>query len=323
MKKALVFMVLSLFSFGVGAEDAERERSFSLSVTSDFAYYPKSMFKAGAAHFSPVTNIYRTVAAQSVIQADWHLPVWHTKNPLFKSNNIAFETGLGITPCSIYPQAKVIFTPIAFMNMYAGLKMGSGWNFGTVHGLARWDDAGKGSYETLDPFSALYLYGSVGMTWMFDTAAVWEGDWHHIVMLLNFELAYECLLGTDATIWEWETKKGLANGFISKQYFVFGYQMPIVVSMVAWQITLSGHLNGTDYGTWTKNYNGDYTLIDMGPAVQFSFGKRDQVFLAVNIRARRSFAEPHDSYGEEPKLTYTGREWILDYAAIRWKHIFK
>lgn len=323
MKKALVFMLLALVSFGVCAEEG---RELSFSVTSDFAYYPKSMFKAGSAHFSPITHIYRTVAAQSLAQADYRLPVWNTKNPLFKSNNVVLSAGLGVTPCSVYPQVKATFTPVAFMNMYAGLKMGSGWNFGTVHGLARWDengDGGKGSYEPLDPFSALYVYGSIGMTWMFDTAAVWEGDWHHIVMLLNFELAYECLCGTDATIWEWETKKGLANGWISKQYFVFGYQMPIVVSMVAWQITLSGHLNGTDYDAWTKNYNGDYTLIDMGPAVQFSLGKRDEIFFVVSIRARRSFAESHDSYGEEPKLTYSGREWIFDYAAIRWKHTFK
>lgn len=77
----------------------EEENKLSISVTTDFAYYPKSQFKAGAAHFSPITNIYKTVAAQSVFRLTYRLPVWNATNPLFKSNNIVLEAGLGISPC--------------------------------------------------------------------------------------------------------------------------------------------------------------------------------------------------------------------------------
>lgn len=208
------------------------------------------------------------------------------------------------------------------MNAYVGFKTGTGWNFGNVHGLARYDES-TDSYEKLDSFSAQYMYASMGMTWMFDTAAIWPGDWHHIVMLVNFELAYESLNGTSETIWEWETKKGLADGWVVKRYFVLGYQPPLFLSMVALQVAMTGHLNGSDYGRYAERYNGDYTLIDVGPIIEFSWGKREELYFGISFRARRSFLEEHKDYGEEPKLKQIGREWILDYFAIRWKHIFK
>lgn len=319
MRRSIFFVCVFLCSMcGLSAQD----NPLSFSLTTDGAYHPKSAYEPGGTHFSAVEGIYRSVKARTRLDASYELPLLVRDNPLQRGNHLTVTGSFELSPVSVLPQVSVLFSPAAMLEFKLGGMAGSGWNLGTFSGgIAEYDEAAQ-KYRTLTPFSAWYLCGWASATVQFDLAALWPGDWHHVVALAEYTVGYESMAGTDATLWSWRTVRGMADGWTYKQYYVIGYRMPLRLSMVAVTAELTGHFDGGDYGAFDRTYDGEFMSVTITPTVQVSLTEKDDIYVVGNVSARRSFSAPHESEDEEPLLVKSGTEWFLDFFAVRWVHRF-
>ena len=98
------------------------------------------------------------------------------------------------------------------------------------------------AYKNLTPFNHYFLSAYLGATFQFDVAALWPGDWHHIVFLVDWKNEYTALTGVEkGEIWKWQNSGNRANGWTYTTNFVLGYQMPIVLSLVGLNAEITGH----------------------------------------------------------------------------------
>ncbi|MFA6855737.1 MAG: hypothetical protein WCR31_00880 [Treponema sp.] len=326
MKRYTISVVLSAFllAAAVSAQNAEKP-PLDMSVTTDFAWYTASAYCSGNTHYAPVTGAYDQIQARTTLSASYRIPVsiplLPEDNLLFKENNVTFTGEFELTPVSLMPKAAVSFSPAAFLVFSAGGMAGTGWDLSGIQGISGYN-ADTGKYDSLTPFKTWYLCGYVNGTFMFDTAALWPGEWHHIIMVANYEIEYKTLTGTSSTVWNWQTTRGCADGWQYDQYYLLGYQMPGVLSLAGVSAELYGHYNAADYGDIADSFSGDFMTVEISPLMQLTFSKRDTLSAMLNFKARRSFTESHTSEDEEPLLTYAGREWYFQRLGFRWKHTF-
>jgi hypothetical protein len=326
MKKHVILAALAVvFLSGISPAEETKKAAFAFSAVTDFAWYQKSDYISGSTHYAPFTGWYDGIQAQTTLNASYKIPVTvpllPKSNPLFEGNNVTLAGALQISPVSIMPELSVSFTPAAFLSFSAGTRAGTGWEFPGSQGMAEYNAAEK-KYDNLTPLKSWYVCGWVSGTFMFDTAALWPGDWHHIVMVANYEVNYKKLTGTESPVWDWQTTKNCADGWQYDQYYLLGYQMPSIVSLAGVSAELYGHYNAADYGEFADRFGGDFMTIEVCPLMQLTFSPHDSLFVIFNFKARRSFAETHAAENEEPLLTYTGREWYFQRIALRWTHTF-
>ena len=183
-------------------EKANQEKSpWEFSLTASGAYYPEAEHKTGSSHFSGVNGIYD--GAKAVVEFDvaYTLPFLRGNDEFTKENHIVFNTGLEVTPVSVAPVASITVSPIAFLEFAIGGTVGTGWSIGDLfQGMAKYE-AAKPEYKNLTPFAHWLLYGWASACLMFDLAAVWDGDWHHVVATATYKAGYKKMTGTNADIW--------------------------------------------------------------------------------------------------------------------------
>lgn len=320
MNKKTILIAVSVLAAGILF--AQENSPWSFSAVTDFAWYPKSAYVAAdASHFAPITGAYSGLQARTTLNASYEIPVLQSDSPFFSGNNITLTGSFEITPISLMPKLSVSFTPIAFLNFSAGADAGSGWDLISMQGIAQYNASTK-AYDDLSPFSSWYLKGYANGTFMFDVAALWPGDWHHIVTVATYEVQYVTLTNTTSTCWEWQTSKNFANGLQFYQSYVLGYQMPTIVSIVGIRAELAGHYTASDYGKYAETYDGDFMTVDVSPLMQLKFSKHDSMYIMGNFETRRSFAQSHTTSDEELSLTCTGSEWFFNRVAFSWTHTF-
>ena len=315
--------LLAVSALSLAAGEEADSSPLELSLTVDAAWYPQSDYKSssGGTHFAPVTGAMEGFEARAVFAADYTLPFLQGSSDLTEDNHVTLSAGLELSPVSVAPQFSVTFSPIAFLELFGGISVGTGWSAAGFRGMAEFK-AEKAEYEAMDSFGGCHIFGYGGATLMFDTGAIWEGDWNHVVAMATYQVGYEKLTGTSKDVWCWQETYGKANGLVFDQYYLLGYQMPLTLSLVAVSLELTGHYNGDDYGDYDDSYNGDFMMAEIGPVFQLTLGKKDELTLLAQFASRRSFAESHDDFEKEPLLTQTGREWFFGYIAASWKHVF-
>ena len=300
----------------------EANSPWTFWLVSDFAYHVKSAYETGDSHFSAVESPYRSVKARMRFEAEYSIPMLQKDNPLMEDNHLELKGSLEITPVSMLPQFSVTFCPAAMFEISAGIKTGTGWNLGSsTSGIAEYNFQSQ-KYEKLTPFASWYISPWASALLQFDLAALWPGEWHHVVAQAEYTVRYDKMTGTSSPIWSWRTNPAMADGWMYNQFYIIGYQMPLVLSLVGVTAELEGHYNGRDYGPIADSYDGTFMSAVISPFLIFSITKNDEIYFVGNISARRSFAQSHKEEEEEPLLTKTGREWYLDFFAVRWVHRF-
>lgn len=308
--------------FAEGTPTPKEETPLEYSLTTSMAYYPKADHKTGSSHFSGISGFYDGVEAVTEFDAIYTLPILKGSDELTQDNHLAFKLGLELSPLTVAPVASVTFSPIAFLELAIGGTIGTGWSMtDNLQGAMELNES-KPKYENLTPFANWYLNVWASACLMFDAAAIWEGDWHHIVATATYKAGYQKMTGTKATVWGWQASYGLADGWIYEQEYILGYQMPLKLSMIAVGTTLAGHYQSSDYGKFSHNYEGDYMTIDIWPTAEIKLNDKDKLYVILDFRARRSFKEKYDDDAYEPFMTTTGREWIFYALALQWIHKF-
>lgn len=327
MNSRILFISVALCCSMLFAEEAPEKStqeisSWEFSLTASGAYYPEAEHKTGSSHFSGVNGVYDGAKAVVEFDAAYTLPFLRGNNEFTADNHVTFNAGLEVTPVSIAPVASITVSPIAFLELAIGGIVGTGWNISDwFQGMAKYE-AAKPEYKDMMPFAHWYVYGWAKATLMFDLAALWEGDWHHVVATATYTTGYQNMTGTDADIWLWQADEGLASGWIYEQEYFIGYQMPLKLSLIGVGVTLAGHYKSSDYGVYSSNYKGDFITIDIWSMAEIKLSEKNKLYVLADFEARRSFREKYKDSEHEPMMTYCGREWIFYGLGIQWKHLF-
>lgn len=325
----LAISMLLLTPRAIFSQDSKPdENPLELSIAVGLAVYPESTHtgKSGT-HFAGICGAYDSLQAAVTGAAAYTLPFMQADNMLMEDNHVTFTASLELSPVSCMPAFEITFSPLALLELSCGGMAGTGWDFT----LADAQGAGeynllKRRYEPISTFNQWYLNTYGRATLMFDTGAIWEGDWTHIVMTASYSAGYQKLTGT-GNVWQWQLNPyPMANGWIYEQDYFLGYQMPTAVSLVGVDLTLSGHYNSSDFDASqiAKSYDGGFMQISIMPVAQIKLGKtnKDTLGIFALINSRRTFFEEWKDWDTEPLLTKNGREFFLDCFGFEWKHIF-
>ncbi len=309
-------MFLAGLTTGFAQEETEIKHSTSLQIYAVY-YLPDQAGYGKDGGFLPIT--YKVVPSEDLLHhsndpgrdlgSSWggakgnavfthtmEIPFLRGPGPLTRGNNLAFNFIGELSPVSINIGSEVKLTPIAFLNTALGFKVGTGWNFfGLFNGLGR-NLPGPAYTEPLaEPFSGAVFDVWWSATFQFDLAAVWPGEWHHIVTQLTPSIHYRGFTGAERdTAWEWEADGGQNfNSFKFIGSYVLGYQMPIALNLVAFLLETSqyiGEVSGRsimDSGGWGS----DFVEVTFGPLANVSFNEHFGLTFLIQFQTGRDYTD--------------------------------
>ena len=243
-------------------------------------------------------------------------PFLQGNNPLTEGNNITLNLSADLTPISYNKIVNAVWTPVAFLELSAGGRIGFGWNIelGGNHirgiGLNLPDDGG-GQNAVYDgrAFDALLWKTFFGAAFQFSMAAIFPGDWNHVVFRTYHEINYHGNTRARAgQAWYFEGGDGEnMNGFNYYGNFLIGYQMPIFLNMVAFFAEMEMYL----YDTPGRSVWGD-DLIRWTFSCLLDFKITEQLGIALiaQWRTRRNFTNFDERTDDFDSVHFTNR--ILD-----------
>ena len=170
----------------------------------------------------------------------YSFPFLQGDNPLTEGNNINFALSAEISPISLNGIATAVWTPIAFLEFTAGGRIGTGWNMelfgGEIYGIGinRPDNNGNTGIDG-NAFDGVLWNAKAGGAFQFDFAALFPGDWNHVVVRTYHEINYAGYTrAKTGESWYFENDDGEnVNGFNYYGNYLIGYQMPIFLNMAA------------------------------------------------------------------------------------------
>ena len=222
-------------------------------------------------------------------------PFLQGESPLTEGNNIGLNLSAEISPVSINGIVEAIWTPIAFFQFAAGGRIGTGWSldlFGSeIHGIGLngADAAGNAKYDG-SAFDGLLWKMQTGGALQADLAAVFPGDWHHVVIRSYHEIGYKGYSrAAKNESWYFEDDAGEnCNGFNYYGNLVIGYQMPIFLDFVA----LLAEANLYLYDTPDRSRWGDEKIQwRFSTILNFTITERISVAVITQFITQRNYVE--------------------------------
>ncbi|MDL2230036.1 hypothetical protein LJC14_07295 [Treponema sp. OttesenSCG-928-L16] len=257
-------------------------------------------------------------------------PFLRGEGPLTADNNIKTTLSADITPVSMNTSAEAVWTPAAFFNISAGAKAGSGWNielFGSdIRGIGINRRGAGGEAEVKgSAFDGLLWRVKAGATFQFDLAALFPGDWNHVVFLTYHEWNYKgYTAASKGESWYYENDDGEnMNGSNYYANFVLGYQMPIFLSMAAFMAEVEKYLYDTPGRELWGDELGRWTLSGI---LNFSITENISAALLLQFRTRRNFSNGNNDdsqYYQDRRIVESGNkrcfEWYRLALNMTWK----
>ncbi|MDR0601015.1 MAG: hypothetical protein LBG42_01405 [Treponema sp.] len=231
-------------------------------------------------------------------------PAFRGNSPLTLDNNVETIFSAAITPVSLKGGAEAVLTPAAFFKLSAGALLGTGWNITAsgrhLYGLAfntpendREEAFSGGSKKSViqgSPFDGMVwkLYG--GSTVQFDAAALWPGDWHHIVLRAYNEVNYKAYTRAGrGESWVYEvSEEENRNGWNYYGQFFIGYQMPLFLDLAGIQIEVDRFLHNTPGGEFWGDKLGRWIFTG---AFNWAVTPDFNALFAVQLRTMRNYRD--------------------------------
>lgn len=225
------------------------------------------------------------------------VPFLRGSGPLTSDNQATFSFTGALTPVSTRLEARANFTPIAFLDLFAGAMIGTGWDIGLFNGMGLNDD-GSGVPES-SSFQGMVSESWVGGTFKFDLAVLVPGDWSHVVALLSPKLQYAWFSGAGkGEAWMWEADDGdNFNGFRFYNTYFLGYQMPIPLELVGLLVETErslGYVRDLDSED-AADWGSDYLQITVSPMLSLALSERSALALLFQFRREQLYDESDDS----------------------------
>jgi hypothetical protein len=179
-------------------------------------------------------------------------PFLQGNSPLTADNNIKTALTAEIAPVSLNFIAQATWTPIAFFQLVAGGKVGSGWNIqflgSDIYGIGihRRSEDGTGVIRG-SAFEGCFWGLYAGGVLQGDLAVLFPGDWHHLVFRTYHELNYKGFsAASKEETWVFENSaRENRNGFNYYGNYLLGYQMPLFLNMVGVLVEIDAFLYDT------------------------------------------------------------------------------
>ena len=235
-------------------------------------------------------------------------PFLQGKSPLTADNNIALALTGEVSPISLNVLAETVWTPVAFFQLAAGGRLGSGWNIelfgGKVKGIGlnRADAAGNAETDG-SAFDGLLWKVQAGGAIQFDLAAIIPGDWNHVVFRSYHEINYKGYTRAKANdSWYFENDDGEnCNGFNYYGNFLLGYRMPIFFNLIGILAEMDLYLYDT---ADRENWGDDLVRWTFSGILGFEIAKKFSITVITQLRTRRNYTDPdwEDKYYQNRTL---------------------
>ena len=256
----------------------------------------------GGMESSPGVFLQVTSSPAAKFGFNWRftIPFLQGNNPLTQGNNITITPGVEFTPIDIHLTANAVWTPIAFIEVVAGGRIGSGWSInlfgGDIHGigfnLPEDPDAYGfvGARHDGDNFGGVQWQARMGAALQGDLAAFFPGEWNHLIFRSFHEISYAAYSRAgNHDAWFFENDDGEnRNGFSYRGNLLIGYRMPLFLNMVALQAEADLFLTEMPGGSRWGDTRPRWTFSGV---LNFSVTESFEVALITQLRTRRNFVE--------------------------------
>jgi hypothetical protein len=235
------------------------------------------------------------------------IPVLTGPGALTADNNLRLSLTAALTPVSVRLETEATFTPIAFLNLFAGAMAGTGWNIGLFDGLG----LNTGTQDNTS-FEGVVLDPWLGATFQFDLGARIPGEWTHVVTLLRPAFHYTWFSAAGrGEAWMWEADEGLNfNGWTLLGSYFLGYQMPLVLDTVGVLLQTEQYLGRVArLSPMDSGWGSDFVLLTLSGLTSFTLSERSSLAVLVEFRRQRLYSRAtiFDSfYGNR---SYVGAYW--------------
>ena len=222
-------------------------------------------------------------------------PFLQGESPLTEGNNVALALTAEISPISLNGFVEAVWTPIAFFQLAAGGRIGSGWTVELFDsefygiGLNRANTEGKAEHNG-QAFDGLLWKAQTGAAFQADLAAVFPGDWNHVLVRSYHEINYKGYTRAEAgESWYYENDDGEnCNGFNYYGNLFTGYRMPVFLNLVAFITEADLYLYDTpERGKWGD----DKVRWTFSGLFNFSFTEQVDFTLIAQCRTRNNYQE--------------------------------
>ena len=249
-------------------------------------------------------------------------PFLQGSGPLTSGNNIRTDITAEFSPVSMAGLGSVIWTPIAFLELDAGGRLGTGWNMALGNGIGFNRPIGvfggtprKAEIDG-DPFDGLQWSAWFGGAFQFDLAAVFPGDWNHVILRAYDELKYSAYTragNNESWILENDDADNM-NGWTWYGSLVLGYQMPL--SPVLDFVGLMGEYTFNLYDVPGKDsWGGNLGKWIFSGLFNFSITPRFSTTLIAQMRTRPNYGD--SDYENLNELWYQDRKLLGDGGNLR------
>jgi hypothetical protein len=295
---------------------AERSASLSLQLSS----LPEAKLSAGVQYLFPLLRDAGPLAG----------------SPLTAENNLSAALRGEISPVSLNGAIEAVFTPIAFFQLAGGFRLGSGWNItlgdNEIHGLglnlpkiARRSEAlarpmaERTSEIKAYPLDGLVGKGYLGGAFQFDLAAVYPGDWHHLVFRTYHEIHYQGYTkAIPGESWVFEAvSEENRNGFNYYGNYLLGYRMPLALNTVGILAEMDRYLYGSPHGGYWGDELGRWIFSLL---FNFTVTGNLETALIIQTRTMRNYRDGERTNSSRYYYQYreldTGNPLRLDFYRI-------
>ena len=214
-----------------------------------------------------------------------------------RGNNIAFKLGAELTPVTLEGKFDVVWTPLAFLEVYGGASIGSGWKLSNWHGLSVNQNKDGKTHKVPINFQKAFYSANFGGALQFDLGAIIPTDWTHIIMRTDQYFLYRGVAGLNP-LESWvilDDDGENRNGFTYCASYVLGYQMSLPMNMIAFRLetkkTFFSVPDGVDKSTWGE----DRFNMLFGPIISFKPIDKLTILLIAQWKNVRSYTDDDDT----------------------------
>jgi len=224
-----------------------------------------------------------------------NFPFLQGDNPLTEDNNIDLSLTAEVSPVSLNGLLDIVWTPIAFIEISAGARAGTGWalnlfggdNYGIGLNLPGENDESEYSGNAFD---ALLWKVYLGGAFQFDLAALFPGDWNHIIFKTYHEINLHGNTRAKAgQAWYFENDDGEnINGLNYYGNLLIGYQMPLFLNIVAVLVEADLYLYDTP---GRSNWGDDMIRWTLSGILNFAITEQFNFTLIAQFESKRNYNE--------------------------------
>jgi len=233
------------------------------------------------------------------------VPFLNFNTAFTRGNNIAFKLRADISPVTLEGKFDIVWTPVAFLELYGGASIGSGWSIitnsklGSIHGLS-FNTANATGKTTIIPinFTRAFYSGNFGGAFQFDLGAIIPTDWTHVIARIDQYFLYRGIIDADLfASWVFQNDDGTnRNGWTYFGSYVLGYQMPLPLKLIAFQIETKKTLfRGVRAGLDKSDWGEDRFSVVFGPILNFQVTDMFTITLLAQLKTVHTYNSSDDT----------------------------